>query len=560
MTFTSGTYDNFIADRDPVFQRVSPSYTGWQTEFDIIIVGTGIGGGMLADALADRFQDARRILVLEAGSFLYPTHVYNCSRLPNAAVASRFGCGSFWQQATTGEGNNPFFIGERPQMNLGGRSVFWSGLIPMVQPWELDFFPQPVRDALAGGLLDEAGRKMNQSVTLGKAAKDIVTHFRGTGLANDFEIQETPRALHQPYLLPDGAVANTFALEPTGVFNTAELLVNQIKMSDNLNSGASPQGLRLLLNNYVEDVRRLGDGRLEVVSRNTVTGEARMFQAGTVILAAGSTESPKLLRRSTLGQGLNKEVMDLVGWGFTDHPTTDVLRAKATHIGAVAIPRASLAKVVFYSKGVKDSDGVRYPFNIELNINHEYWHLRENDPTAPETPFPDDGMPSLELKFSFANPLDPDNVILPASEFGYVPEIRFRNQKHVQYLCDVRFPALAGWQKDPVEVFGLLNEVATRVFREFKVNGADCKSGDVLGDKGKGFGWGTVHHAVGSMRMTSKDRHDGNFKLGVVDEDLQVRGAPGLYVCDMSVMPFSAAANPVRHLAALALRMAAKIG
>lgn len=35
---------------------------------------------MLADDLADRLGRQKRILLLEAGSFIYPTHVYN--RLP----------------------------------------------------------------------------------------------------------------------------------------------------------------------------------------------------------------------------------------------------------------------------------------------------------------------------------------------------------------------------------------------------------------------------------------------------------------------------------------------
>jgi choline dehydrogenase-like flavoprotein len=39
-----------------------------------------------------------------------------------------------------------------------------------------------------------------------------------------------------------------------------------------------------------------------------------------------------------------------------------------------------------------------------------------------------------------------------------------------------------------------------------------------------------------------------------------VVGAPNLYVCDMSVMPFSSAANPVRTLAALALRLSKHLG
>jgi choline dehydrogenase-like flavoprotein len=33
-----------------------------------------------------------------------------------------------------------------------------------------------------------------------------------------------------------------------------------------------------------------------------------------------------------------------------------------------------------------------------------------------------------------------------------------------------------------------------------------------------------------------------------------------VYVCDMSVMPFSSAANPVRTLAALALRLSQHLG
>src|SRR4051812_39497671 len=62
MTFTPGKFANFIAGRDPVYDRVSPSYTGSSTEFDFIIVGSGMGGGVLADALADRFGMTKRIL------------------------------------------------------------------------------------------------------------------------------------------------------------------------------------------------------------------------------------------------------------------------------------------------------------------------------------------------------------------------------------------------------------------------------------------------------------------------------------------------------------------
>jgi choline dehydrogenase-like flavoprotein len=78
---------------------------------------------------------------------------------------------------------------------------------------------------------------------------------------------------------------------------------------------------------------------------------------------------------------------------------------------------------------------------------------------------------------------------------------------------------------------------------------------------GKGFGWGTVHHAAGSLRMPHRTRYDAPIESqSVVDEDLRVAGTQHLYACDMSVMPFSSAANPVRTLVALALRLSNHFG
>lgn len=66
----------------------------------------------------------------------------------------------------------------------------------------------------------------------------------------------------------------------------------------------------------------------------------------------------------------------MVGVGLTDHPTSHELGAFVNNIGNVSIPKGSHAKIVFYSKGRRDSSGrILYPFNVEMNVNHEYWHL-----------------------------------------------------------------------------------------------------------------------------------------------------------------------------------------
>jgi hypothetical protein len=564
--FSASTYVNFVSALSAAQERLFLQYIGPRDDFDIIVVGSGVGGGVLADALAEKLGETNRILLLEAGSFVYPTHVYNMCRFPNSSLARHFGCDTFWQSGNPGTAH---FIGEKPQLNLGGRSIFWSGLIPTIQPWELEFFPPTVRQDLQGGLLEAAGETVNESRSMGTTAHAVVEKLRQSALAQDFSIHQTPRALHQPYLTAKGVPASEFSIEPTGVFNTAELLINQVGLTPGAQHGDGP-GLHLLLNHFVEDLRRRGDG-YELVCRNTVTSAARMFAAPTVVLAGGSIETPKLMRRSSMFEQLPSSVRELVGRGLTDHPTTDEMVTFVTGIGDVPVPKTTHAKIIFYSRGLRDGDRIRFPFNVEMNINHEYWHLRENDPNDPNRNKPgafstsDPRGPSrVDIKFSFGNCLDDDNEIKPAPPFEYVPEIRFGNLNHVDRLKDSRLPALAGWHMGSAnDIFDLLNDVADRIFSQFEIDGVSARphNGARYGKDGKGFGWGTVHHATGTMRMPYRAAHDRPFApSSVVDEDLQVVGAERLHVCDMSVMPFSSAANPVRTLVALALRLAKKLG
>jgi choline dehydrogenase-like flavoprotein len=559
MTFTASTYVNFVSERSTAQERLFLQYIGPRNDFDIIILGSGIGGGVLADDLADRLGGTKRILVLEAGSFIYPTHVYNLCRFSNASVAKHYGCDTFWQNGNPGTQN---YIGEKPQLNFGGRSIFWSGLIPTIQGWELDFFPPGVRSDLTSGLLNQAGAAMNQSRSMGSTAEAIVAALRQSSLASDFSIQQTPRALHQPYLAPDGTPTNQFFTEPTGVFNTAELLINQVGLTPGVKHGDGP-GLQVLLNHYVEDIQNHGDG-FDLVARDTLNGQIRTFHGATVVLAAGSIGSPKLLRRSSLFSSLPNHAKALAGRGLTDHPTSNEINTFVTRIGDVRIPRNAHAKIIFYSRGLRDGSAIRYPFNVEMNINHEYWHLRENDPGADGFSSGSTAGPSrVDIKFSFGNPLDDGNAVKDAPPFGYVPEIAFRNLSWMDHLAGSRFPALAGWSKSDDEIFAIMNDLTHRIFSQFQVDGRTARPENEawFGQNGKGFGWGTVHHAVGTLRMPYRPGLNHNFEdAAVVDENLRVAGTRNLYVCDMSVMPFSSAANPVRTLAALALRLSRHFG
>lgn len=550
-------YHNAVSEKPQAHTRLIRDYDEpTNRDFDYIVIGSGIGGGILADDLANRLGYQRRILVLDAGSFLYPTHVYNFCRFPNSDVANHFGVEHFkpWPDPA-------FFIGGKTQMALGGRSIFWSGLIPQVRDWELDFFPDAVRQELAGEFLAMAGRKMNASISLGQAAQAMVAHFKASPLARDFDIIETPRAVHQPYLRADGTPDDKFFIEPTGVFNTAELLINQAGLTSS-RIDLNGKGLFIKLNAFVEGIEDIPYHWHAVRTTDTLTQKQITYYAPKVIIAAGSIESPKLLCRSSVYHRFNDAVKSKVGFGLTDHPVSGESQAYVSGLGAMPLSRHEHAKIIFYSRGLRDANGhIRYPFNIEMNVNHEYWHLRNNDPSA--EPLEDDTTKArVDIKFSFANCLDDENGIHSHAWDGYTPEIKFRRFSDLDHLLAVRFPAVSGRHMSRQDFFRLLNETRNQVFAEF--SNVQWITGEYGEGHGKQwpFGWGTVHHACGTLRMPWKSAQNaGGFSHdSVVDEDLNVRGARGLYVCDMSVMPISTAANPVRTLAALALRLSRHLG
>jgi choline dehydrogenase-like flavoprotein len=82
-------------------------------------------------------------------------------------------------------------------------------------------------------------------------------------------------------------------------------------------------------------------------------------------------------------------------------------------------------------------------------------------------------------------------------------------------------------------------------------------------DEPKLADWGSVAHEVGTMRMDRPDgkkdrKKDGKERVvkGVVDENLKVHSVDNLFVCDLSVFPYSPMENPSRTLTALAMRLA----
>ena len=81
----------------------------------------------------------------------------------------------------------------------------------------------------------------------------------------------------------------------------------------------------------------------------------------------------------------------------------------------------------------------------------------------------------------------------------------------MDHLAHSRFPAVAGWQKSYGDIFAVLNQVTYQIFSQCQKDGQEARPLNErwYGMDGKGFGWGTVHHAAGSLRMPHRTRYDG---------------------------------------------------
>lgn len=507
-TVTFPPMTELVVENPHVQQQFFPPNLDETRLYDVIVVGSGIGGGILADQLSDLGLD---VLVLEAGSYLFPTHTANLPRQHRIGqfdkhvwtLYERFKVQNF------ANGFGSAFDGGQA-FNLGGKSIFWGGLIPRMAWWELQRWPRTLRWFLEDGGYQQAEDLMNRVPLPPTPYRRRVKQFLRQNLG-EFTAFDAPMAVQY---------SNTQDLStvPTGMFSTADLLTESM-----LTDG--PQGnqhLFINLNHPVSRVETQGNRATRVVAYDLIAQQERSYQGRAVVLAAGTVESAKIAQLSGLADPTGK-----VGVGITDHPIY------FTHFALPATADLydpnSTSKVL-----LQPNDGTAHPYNIVLEFGADFNQGRYVDLALLERHRREKGNVMLcEIVFLMDAPLIEANTV---QQFG---------PAYARPVVQMQPSPIGG------QYYGEMSAIKDQLIAQL---GGEPLGGSDLTLRGAGLGG--VAHEVGTLRMGGETEDGQALNDGVVDTNLKFLAYDNLYACDLSVFPSSPAANPTLTLAALAIRLA----
>lgn len=496
--------------------------------FDVIVIGSGMAGGVLAERLSD---NGFRALVLEAGGVPLETHIANLPRPHRSGFQKHV-----WQRWYDFRARNYDF--DRDDLdnhyrdgfqgfNLGGRSVFWGGFIPRMTSAELDFWPQQLKWDLEDRYYPLAEELMGLSfappTTYSRSFHRLLRR-----LLPDFTHFDAPVAVR-----PQLAGSNTIA---TGMFSTADLLMESYRTVGALGKEF------LSIRTHQQAIQVIPGNPCTVVTRDILTDAKNRFEGKYVVLSCGCLESARLAKRSDLGN-------EYVGRGITDHPIAfthfEIPPFRIGEPDQEGVPQVSVSpyynrygtiKTVSQAIKSEDHSGI---YNVLIELGADFNQGRYLDPEIFESAARKNSM-LCEIVFLTNMELVQDNYI------------DFQRDKKFRPYAHIRNPGLTSKLQHE------LREIRDKVLNA--LGGTIINQG--WGDGSLGF----VAHEVGSLRMQVKDSNNiktsrgpnGGKQLeldGVVDDYGRFINQERVYACDLSVFPTSPAANPSLTAVALALRL-----
>lgn len=562
------------ARREPIFEQsflatqYLPSVVNDDRIWDVIVVGSGMGGGVVAEDLADK---GRSVLVLEAGSELFSVHTANLPQRHNVdGTEDSTIVKHIWDLWDDGykiinfnDVNDSY--GGGAGYNLGGRSVYWGGLIPRIQRWELvqDWPREIERYLLDEGGYEAAERLMNlgtlDSDFENRVVETLTPLFEGLGFLAPLK---APLAVENSDAMGRGVSA--------GMFSTADLLLESAMTEALQTPNVDERNLRINLNHPVNRFRVVSPTLVEVECYDLAVGQSKTFRCRRLVLAAGSVDSPRIAQRSP-----SLPDNSLMGRGITDHPvyfwhfklrpeTPTVPNSRPGSPFNSTANAGSAAKLVTLDRNVftaTEREEIQHPFLTLVEVGTDLNQSRYLDTDLEEVLQVElaNGSKEGEIVFLLNAPLqDGSGVEITDVNGDFYTEDNLRMTAAAANVDEKALQRLA--LKIIQRLEGDLLGINAPDISGLDIDSLSNEEIDNLAaapwDEQTGAGWGRggiggVAHEVGSMRMQQTAESQ-----GVVDNNLKILETDNVYVCDLSVFPSSPTANPSLTLVALAQRLA----
>jgi hypothetical protein len=529
--------------------------------FDVVVVGAGMYGAYLA-AKINRLNPNKRVIVLEAGSFLIGEHVQNLGNVglgvPSEILPSsdpgtprELVWGIPWR------GNVPF-----PGLAycVGGKSIYWGGWCPKLTDDDLSNWSSSTANYLNGNyseLVKEIGVEPtadfingNLQTALSNATIVATPTVSNIELAiGNNGVEEAPLAVQG-----DSPASGLFSFDK---YSSVPILISAIRQ-DSDRSGGNDANRKIFLVPNAHVIRLYATSGVVNTIEVEVNGQREILNISSncsVVLAASTIESTRLALASFPTPLMGRNLMAHVRSDFTVRirrsaftPTLPLdLDTAALLVRGQASTGAKFHLQITASAHSSGSDELLYRMIPDLDLLKE--QLANDDPNWITVTLRGIGemigdrtstIPNINGSWINLSPFETDEFGLPRAYTqlklssndlttwndmdGATVELAQKiagSSTNIEYLYD------GGWQTTPFPL--------TRPFPNWR------------------RGVGTTYHEAGTLWMGNNPTNS------VTDEVGRFHHISNAYACDQSIFPTVGSVNPVLTGLTLAKQLAEKL-
>lgn len=342
-------------------------------DYDVIIVGSGAGGGAVAWRLAEQWRgNGKRIGVVEAGNLFLPTHAKNIATMEYERVPAYF--------------SSPYVSVRPPDYQsskliaFGGRTLFWGGTSPRMPVSEIVRWPVKVNEMAFYYDIAESIMHVSGDFAKGSSFTEI--------LLNRLQKDGFSDAMYEPMAVD---------LRPTsyGRVRTNAFFSSIVFFAQAMNQHPFDLAIKAPITRvFVEQ------GKVSGVEVATIGNKSHYLKAKTVVLCASATGSPRILLQSGITGGA-------IGHYLTNHSRV---------VGFAGISRSEFPEELGVLHILIPGNEDR-PYQIQIQGSDGYnWRQYQEIPVRNDLSMIISGSAPIESRFEnyvFLDPLRRDSYGMP---------------------------------------------------------------------------------------------------------------------------------------------------